>query len=72
VTKGWRQLRNEELMVCTPHQILLGWHVKKHEIWRGHTTRTGETKHNSTHSILLGGGGLGMAAPCLRRLVTGF
>jgi hypothetical protein len=33
VTKGWRQLHNEELMVCTSQEILLEWHVKQYEIW---------------------------------------
>jgi hypothetical protein len=25
VTGNWRKLHNEELIICTLHQILLGW-----------------------------------------------
>jgi hypothetical protein len=58
-------------MVCIPHQILLGWHVKKHEIWRGggacDTYRGEETYKHTQYFAGRGVGGLRMAAPCFTR-----
>ena len=47
-------------MVCIPHQILLGWHVKKHEIWRGGCMRHIQGRGNiQAHTVFCweGGGG---------------
>jgi len=43
VTGEWRKLHNEELMICTPHQILFGV-MKLRMGWTGRLTHMEERR----------------------------
>jgi hypothetical protein len=44
VTGEWRKLHNEDLMICTPHQILFRDQIKKNEMSRTCSTYGGEER----------------------------
>jgi hypothetical protein len=44
MTGGWRKLRNEELIVCTLHQMFRT--IKSRRMrWEGHVARIGEMRN---------------------------
>ena len=44
VTGEWRKLHNEELTICTPHQIIIGWSHQEEWVGRGMQLYGGEVR----------------------------